>query len=401
VNTAVMPYVRPETDSITGGDRRLRVAFLSDHLGHANGRIHGVTTYFLETLPAFDRARVTPMLCILQPRHQAASRFAAAGVEPIFLGRTKSDPRAFMDVLGILGRESIDVLHVSGLKSLLLGRTAARLKGCPVVAHFHDTIPPPTWMQGLQRRLASSTELALAVSNPIRDFVIREFAIPSSRTQVLYNGLRTERFAHPAADARIRIRQEWGLDPSIPVIGVIGRVHPDKGQKLMIRVMPRVLRDCSEAVLVITGDGPDREACIGLVKGLGLGAKVRFTGQRDDIPDLLAAVDVVVVPSLWEEPFPFVALEAMAAGRPVVAFRTGGLSESIVEGETGYLVPLADEDALAAAVSRLVCQPRLARRLGEGAARRAQEFSIGRHVQQLEELYAAVASRFVPAADRS
>ena len=88
----------------------LRVLFLSDHLGHANGRIHGVTTYFLETLPAFDRARVTPTLCLLQPHHRAEARFAAAGVPPVFLGRTKWDPRSFLDLIRLRLRRQYDHL---------------------------------------------------------------------------------------------------------------------------------------------------------------------------------------------------------------------------------------------------------------------------------------------------
>jgi glycosyltransferase involved in cell wall biosynthesis len=368
----------------------LRVLFVSDHLGHANGAVHGVTTYFLETLAAFERARVEPALCILQPPHPAAARFAAAGIPPIFLGRSKWDPRSFLDLLRLVRQREVDVLHVSGEKSLMLGRVVARLAHLPVVAHFHDALPGPRWLRWLQRRLAARTDFAIAVSAPIREAALRAFGLPPGRVQVLHNGLDVDRFAHPAGDARGRIRDELGVAPAAPTVILIGRVHKVKGQQAMIRALPRVLRQCPEAALVIVGEGPDRAACEALAREQGLGPRVRFTGQRNDIPDLLAAADVAVVPSLWQEPFPFTALEAMAAGRPVVAFRTGGLPEAIVDGQTGLLVPYADEDGLADAVARVLTRPGLATRLGEAAGRHAQTFSIQRHVEQLEALYTAL-----------
>ncbi len=371
-------------------ERPLRVLFLADHLGHAEGRIHGVTTYFLETLPAFDPGLVVPVLGILRPRHPVAERFQTAGVTLRFFGRLKWDPRAFFDLLHYAKSHQIDIFHICGVKSLLLGRLVARWQRRPVIAHFHDAIPAPHGLRTLERRLAPCTELALAVSRPIRDFAIQEFGLSPERVRVLHNGLHVERFARPKIDARQRIRQELGLAPAAPVIGVIGRVHPVKGQKLMIRALPQVLRQCPEAMLVIVGDGPDYEGCVALVKELGLGARVCFTGQRDDIPDLLAAVDLVVVPSLWAEPLGFVALEAMAAARPVVAFQTGGLPEIILDDETGYLVPPADREALARTVGKLAGQPELRQRLGANAARWARRFSIQHHVRQLEDIYASL-----------
>lgn len=371
----------------------LRVLFVCDHLGYEQGAVHGVTTYFLEVLPALERTRVASTLCVLQPRHAAAARFAARGIEPMFLARHKWDPRSIFDLLGLVRRRRFDLLHVTGEKSALFGRLVARLKDLPVIAHFHDGQPAPRWVRLGQRCLAAHTDLALAVSGPIRASVIREFGLPPGRVQVLHNGLDLTRFTRPADHDRPRIRQELGLSPTIPTVGVIGRVHPVKGQQAMIRALPRLLQRCPSAALVIAGDGPDRPACAALVAALGLATRVHFLGQRDDIPDLLAALDVVAVPSLWEEPFPFVALEAMAAGRPVVAFRTGGLPESIVHGETGLLVAYGDEDALADALAQVLSDPALAQRLGDGARRRAKDFSIQRHVQQLTELYLRVQRR--------
>lgn len=369
--------------------RRLRVVVLSDHLGRRNGGIHGVTTWFLETLPAFDRARIDPSLYILQPWHPVAERFEALGVPLRCFGRAKSDPRSLVDVLGFLGRENVDVLHLCGLKSLLIGRVAARLKGCPTVAHFHDTIPSPGWMRGLQRRLAPWTAAAIAVSHSVRDWTIEEYALPPERIEVVYNGHVIEPFVTPAEGARKRIRAELGLEER-PVIGVIGRIDHNKGQQSLISALPRLLERCPEAMLLVIGEGSERGACEALVRRKGLATAVRFTGFRQDVPELLAAIDVVALPSL-SEGFPFVAIEAAAAGRPLVAFRTGGVPELVRHETTGLLVPPGDVAGLVDGLARVLHDANLRHRLGEQGQRHVEQFAVSRHVRHLEALYARIA----------
>lgn len=386
--------ISPSSLALTGP---LRVLFLSDHLGHASGRIHGVTTYFLETLPAFDRTRVEPTLCILKPHHRAAAHFAAAGIQPIFLGRTKWDPRSFLDLIRLLRRREIDLLHVSGEKSLLLGRLAARLTGRPAIAHFHDTLPAPSWMRAVQRRLGPWTAAAVAVSEWVRDWAITEMALPPERIKVLHNGHNVGRFASPGPDARARVRRELDAGSATPIIGVIGRIDPIKGQTFMIRAMPRVLERRPGTLLVLVGDGSERMRCEKLVRKLGIGPAVRFLGQREDVPDLLAALDVVAMPSL-SEALPYVALEAAAAGRPVVAFRTGGIPELVLHEETGLLVPARDQAALADSLCRILENAELRRTLGEHGRAYAQHFTVDRHIRGLEALYAQVCVPCPPAA---
>ena len=159
---------------------------------------------------------------------------------------------------------------------------------------------------------------------------------------MLYNGHDFERFAFPPADARERVRRELGLAPELPVIGVIGRLDLDqKGQDVMIRALPEVRERHPDARLLVVGDGPDLGRCQALAAACGLTREVVFAGPREDIEAVLAAVDVVVVPSTCEEGFPLVALEALAAGRPVVASESGGVVEAVRHKETGLVVPRA------------------------------------------------------------
>ena len=374
----------------TLGALPLRVLFVKDTLGKAGGLVTGGTTYLIETLPNFDRTKVEPILCILRHRDSVADSFEAVGIYPMFLSRKKWDPRAIADLLRVLREHKVDLLHLEGKKSLILGRIAARFAKLPAIVHLHDMLPLTPLLRILQRALAPWTAAAIAVSQTVYEVATGEYAISVKRVEVIHNGHDINRFSTPSQDARFRIRQELGLDEVIPVIGLIGRiVNTIKGHELMIRAMPQLLEGCPSAVLVIVGDGPDRQMCELLVKEFGLSSKVRFAGQRSDIPDLLAAMDVVTMPSL-SEGFGYVALEAAAAGRPVVAFRSGGIPEVVVHAKTGLLVSEGDICGLAEALKQVLSDRDFAQSLGEGGRKHAQNFTVNRHVGKLEEIYLKV-----------
>ncbi len=122
----------------------------------------------------------------------------------------------------------------------------------------------------------------------------------------------------------------------------------------MLRVMAALLARRPDAVLALVGDGPDLETCRALAADLGIEHATRFMGRRDDMPDVLAAIDVAAVPSVCDEGFSFVALEALAAGRPVVAFRSGGVPEMVQDEVSGIIVAMGDEAGLTDALARLV-----------------------------------------------
>jgi glycosyltransferase involved in cell wall biosynthesis len=254
-------------------------------------------------------------------------------------------------------------------------------------------------MRALQRRLASSTAKALAVSQAVRDFVVREFAIPPERVDVLYNGLDVDRLQEPDADARARIRRELEIDDATPVIGLVGRVITAvKGQDVLLRAMRAILARRPEAVLAIVGDGPDLETCRALAADLGIEHATRFTGHRDDIPDVLAAIDIAALPSMCDEGLPFVALEALAAGRPVVAFRSGGVPEVVQHNLSGIIVAKGDEAGLADGLARLLEDNDLRRRMAASGRERAQDFTLDRHVRKLTAVYEEVTAAHCAAA---
>jgi len=177
--------------------------------------------------------------------------------------------------------------------------------------------------------------------------------------------------------ARLRGKTDW------PIVLTVARLDKQKGHSYLLEAAALV----PEAMFVLVGEGPERSALEAQASILGLSNRVVFLGYRDDVSDLLASCDVFVLPSLFEG-LPLSVLEAMAAGKPVVATDIGGTNEAVKHGETGLLVPSADPESLARAIRTVLFDPVLSQRLGSaGRARVHQEFSAETMVQRIAEIY--------------
>jgi glycosyltransferase involved in cell wall biosynthesis len=183
------------------------------------------------------------------------------------------------------------------------------------------------------------------------------------------------------------VRRDLGIPGEALVVGVVGRLSPEKGQIFFLRALVQTRRSVPNAVGILVGAGQDRAMLEAEAAQLGLAAAVFFTGHVSGVGDYYRAMDLVVLPSL-SEGMPNVALEAMMFGKPVVASRVGGVPEVVVEGETGFMVKAGDEDALALALIRMLASPSRMQAMGEGGRRRVLEnFSPKVRVERLLALY--------------
>jgi glycosyltransferase involved in cell wall biosynthesis len=221
--------------------------------------------------------------------------------------------------------------------------------------------------------------------------------------RAIHNPVDLERYAAGGAD-RAEARVGLGLGADQTVLGVIGQLTPWKGQETAIRALARVVRSEPGTTLLLIGEarfvsGATRYDNTAYVKNLheltdalGLGEAVRFVGHRDDVPEVLAALDIALLPS-WEEPFGRVVVEAMAAGTPVIATAVGGPTEIIEEGVDGLLVPPREPELWADAVTSLIEDQQLRERIASGGRRTAARFSTNRHVAQVVDVYREVLGR--------
>jgi sugar transferase (PEP-CTERM/EpsH1 system associated) len=273
---------------------------------------------------------------------------------------------------------------------------AARLARVPIVVHGEhgreaaDPDGRNARRNGVRRLLHPFLNRFVCVSHDLRRWLIEQVRIPASKVITIHNGVDVMRFTGAGRDAT---RAELGFGPSDVVVGTVGRLDPVKGQAHLVHAFAGVARRHPESRLVITGDGPLRAELECLVDALGLRDRTRMLGERGDVPAILAALDVFVLPSVAEG-ISNTLLEAMATGLPVVATRVGGNPELIQTETTGLLVPARQPAPLAAAIARYVDDSHLRQLDGKNARQRAVErFSLVRMADNYTAFYAGLLRR--------
>lgn len=306
-----------------------------------------------------------------------------ARLAPLELLRDVRRLRALVREAGV---EIVHAHHSHDHWLALLARARVREGRRPaVVRTFHNL--RSVRRSAVAARLYRRTAAALAVSRPI-ETRCREVGFPASRVFWMPGVADLPRFA-AAADGRA-IRAEFALGER-PVAVSVSRLAPNRGHELLLAGFQRLLATLPEARLLLVGKGERREHLERAVAELGLGGHVVFTGYRDrDLPQVLAAADCFVLAGAGSDESCRAALEAMAAGRPVVARRVGALPDTVADGDTGLLVD-DDPEAVARALAEVLGDPPRARAMGAAGRRRAeQEFSAERAVAIVEQVYAVV-----------
>lgn len=268
--------------------------------------------------------------------------------------------------------KKIDLIYtIDRTVAMAISYFVSRLTGCPLALSAHISFYLK--YSRIHRMVINHARSISVVSeNMRREFL--PYASDPEKIIVLPNAVHLQQF-DPNTDGK-KIRRELNLDHSIPVITLIGRIDPWKGQAEIIEAASSVLQKHPETVFLLIGKGDPEyvESLKTQVKDLQLEHKILFLGQRNDVHNILAAADISTMPSHYEA-FGLVALEAMAMAKPVVATKAGGVPEFVVEGEMGLLVPPGDAQALAQALIHLLDNPEKAKRMG----------SLGR--QQVERYY--------------
>lgn len=247
----------------------------------------------------------------------------------------------------LIREKNIKLLHSHEFTSNSYALLAARVAGVPVIctAHGKNYYPDQFYRRQAYRLVARYSNKFVAVSEDLKSFLVDRIGISENKIVVVHNGIDTEKFKGSNFN-RVEIRRDMGLMPQDYVIVVVAALFEMKGHKDLLKSISK-LGDIQQKLKVLfIGDGPYKKQLVRLTRKLGLENKIVFTGFRDDIAELLSASDLFVLPS-YSEGLPISVLEAMSVGLPVIATDVGGMREIITDGETGYLVPAKDVDALA------------------------------------------------------
>jgi len=362
-------------------DDRLTILTVVDGLMTA-----GAETVATRIALGLDDSRFQSILCSTRPssaEHVAAAR--AEGVEVLELNRqSRLDVWRWRPLVRLLRDGKVDVVHSHKFASNLWGAVLLPRKRLPVfVAHEH------TWSyEGVLRRvvdrelIARRAKAVVAVSPRDRMRMIELERIPASKVVFIPNGIPDR----PAGD-RARSRRELGIAAADVIVGTVCSLRPQKELETALRALGSLAPSRPTLRFVVVGDGPERGRLERLADELGV--PTVFLGQRpnDEVPDLVAAMDVLVLTSRFEG-MPLAVLEWMAAGKAIVASRVGGIPSILEHGREALLVPPRDYVAFAQAISRLLDDPAERQRLGDAARRRQQaEFRFEHTITLLEALY--------------
>lgn len=368
--------------------RRVRIAFCIDNLS-----VGGTELNTLRTAERLDSARFDVSVVCLREQGPLLARFREQGIPMLALPLQRlhgiTALRQGARLARYLVTQRVDIVHSHDAYNNIFATIWSRLAGTPV------TIASRRWCDDLPRKALGVAnrfayrfaDCVVANSARIAELVVTDDRVPAGRVAVVPNFVDESAFRPLAPAHRAKLAAELEIPPGAVVIGCIAGLRPVKDHETLITAIAMVRARWPRICLVLIGDGPARPSLERLVRQLSLTDIVRFAGARPNEPNLHHLFDISVLSS-WSEAFPNTIVEAMAAGRPVVATDVGGVMDAVVHGQTGLLVaPRAPAD-LAEAIEQLLVHSELRRAMGDAGQRRAREhFHATSVLATLESLY--------------
>jgi glycosyltransferase involved in cell wall biosynthesis len=287
-----------------------------------------------------------------------------------------------------------DVVHTHMAKAGTIGRLAARICGVPLIVHtyhghvFHSYFSPARTRVFLfiERALGLATNRLLVIGDGQRDEIASYGVAPLKKLETIRLGLELGQFLQ-AERARGELRRELGIDPDVPLVGIVARLVPIKAPEIFLQAAVNVRDALPRVQFLIVGDGERRLELETLTAELGLSECVRFLGWRSDMVGVYADLDVVALTSL-NEGSPVALIEALASARPVVSTAVGGVPEVVIDGKTGLTVPVSDVAALAEAILTLLRDPLLGEQFGKAGRQHVYpRYDSSRLVDHVKLLY--------------
>jgi glycosyltransferase involved in cell wall biosynthesis len=300
--------------------------------------------------------------------------------------------RSLRAINRVLNGRRVDLVHSNTL-AVLSGAVWARCYRVPNVWHVHEIILNPKLVRKVYALLLSwFSDCIVCISHATKDNLLQDQPALANKIQVVWNGLARD--TSMDIDAVRQYRYSLGMSESEVLVALVGRINRWKGQNLLVEAAGLLWQQGIRQVrFLIVGSAPDGQQHFLTTLQQVISespAKQCFVLQpfTQDVWSVWDACDIAVIPSTEPEPFGMVALEAMAASKPVIAANHGGLAEIVVKGKTGLLVPPGDAPALADAIKRLTSDAHLRRQMGEfGLLRYHSEFTLDHHVEKMSKIY--------------
>ena len=355
--------------------------------------IGGAERILYYTATGLDYNKYDISICSLKKKGEIAGDLEKQGIEVCCLhlgGRERflgwlSSIITLIWLFPYLIRIRPTIVHSFLFRANILARIAGYLTGVPIVISSVRVMGgEKRYFHYIEKITSFMVDHYVAVSESVKRYIIDKSKISAEKISVIYNGvnIKSQDDLHEQ-----NVRMPFKIEDEDRILMTVGRLHEQKGHYYLVKAISKVQKEFPKVKLLVIGEGEEENNLKKLVKSLDLTNEVIFIGLSSDIEEILPMAELFLLPSLWEG-LPNVLLEAMAAGKPVIATEVGGVPELVIHGETGMLVPHKDSDALACAIADLLKNRLKARRMGETGRIRAEEhFSIQKMIEKTESLY--------------
>ena len=354
-------------------------------------RVGGAELKLLELIENLDRDKFNITICSLEDVGTLKEAFKDTGYPLHILPKVhRFDARLIGKLSQIMQQENIDVVMTTLFYADVIGSFAAKLAKVPVCISWETRSHPKGSGVG-QKRHIFSYRLAMryvkkivSVSDAVKKFLIESRNISPEKILTVRYGIDIDKYKKQDG---IQKRKEIGYDENTFLVGIVARLSKQKGHIYLIDAIPDIINKFPNTKFIFIGDGPLRSELEDKVKSLQLNSTIEFLGSRPDVPELLNAIDLFVLPSLYEG-LPNVVLEAMASQKAIIATAVDGTPEAIIHEESGLLVSPEKPGELSEAIKRVIDDKELKSSLETGARKRAEdEFSLTGQVKKFENLY--------------
>ncbi|MGE5417630.1 MAG: glycosyltransferase family 4 protein [Acidobacteriota bacterium] len=354
------------------------------------GEIGGAERHVLMLLELLDQDHFqTELLCLCQGPFAELTRNQGIPTHEIVM-KHKLDLNTVEPIRQLIRTNEYDLIHTHGTRANLVARMAAKKENKPVVTTFHSVLRfdyQSRWeaftAKLLTRLTNNKSDHFIAISQAIKQDLY-EMGIKPNQMDVIYNGLDTSRLTPESTPGEVR--KAFNIPSGRFTIGSIGRLHPVKGHSYLLLAVKELTVRFPDILLLLVGEGPERQALEEQVYELEIERNVIMTGFYPNVSDIYPVIDLLCLPSIMEG-MGLVLLEAMYFGVPVVATKVGGIPEVVINGEDGLLVPPADHLALAQAIEQIMSDPNIAVSIVANGHQRVDEFRVEKMAQQTENVY--------------
>jgi len=314
----------------------------------------GAERFLVSLLKHIDRNQIEPTVCCLNWEGEWAKELEDKGIKVIALNKKSGfDLQTLIKLIKLIKKEKFDIVNTHLWGADVTGRLAAIITNTPIIISTAQNVDiwKKWWHRIIDRILSYKTDMIIAVSEAVRDYYHREVGIPLKKITIIPNAVEIEKYDN-VGDVSY-LYDELGLTSNDFILSCIGRLTEQKGQRYLLESIAQLQPESSNLKVLFVGSGEDENKLKEMAKKADIDRTVRFLGYRQDIPQILHLSKGLVLPSLYEG-LPVCVLEAMAAERPVIVTKIGGIEGLVRDNETGFIVIPRNAEALTIAIRKLI-----------------------------------------------